>query len=249
MFHSTGPVCGRALFVAIVLAIFVGAPPVYATCSEQDHVAIFVFDDLWPAFDPQVSVLAVTPVGPAIYPDAEQIGYNLSQFFGDGPGVSPGEVAGSMWSWWGVQQSAQAMVDRRDGAILFAGTMAWMGNGQLLRPTISTHEWQVVPGDPASEPVSAVTIANEYWDGFEPTSSQLTAAAISYLRTTDVIHSFAECGDYRAVGWIYTPSVGGTDASVAKLIIAVEGRVGAPWNGQDVAVEQTSWGSLKVRYR
>lgn len=236
-------------FVAVVMAMLGSAPQAVAVCSETEHVAIFVFDNLAPSFTPQVTTLAVTPVGEAVFPDMDQISGILMQYFQSGQGVGPGELAGNMWSWWGVQQSAQAIVDRRDGAVLFAGTMVWMGNGQLLHPLVSSHEWEVVASEQAPAPTITITIANGYWSTAQPTEAELTASAVSYLRSTDVIHSFADCGEYRAVAWVYTPSVGGTDVSVAKLIVAIDGTVGAPWNGQSVADEKASWGGFKVQYR
>jgi hypothetical protein len=243
--------CRGLLLTAAILAVGGFGARAAAQCSDQDHVAIVVFADLWPDFTPEVTTLAVTPVGPAVYPDEDQVRMILLDYFETLQDVVPGDAAGNLWSWWGLLDfSAQALVDRRDGAVLFAGTVVWMGTGYLLYPLVSTHDWAVVPAEPAPEPASTATYDNSFWeDPFYPAVGELTAAALAHLRTTDVIHSFAGCGDYQVVGWVYTPSVGLTDPSVAKLIVAIDGKVGPPWNGQEVAVEQTTWSGLKARYR
>jgi hypothetical protein len=240
--------CRGLLLVAVILALGGFGSRAAAQCSDQDHVAIVVFADLWPDFAPEATTLAVTPVGPAVYPGEDQVRMILLHYFQTLQDVRPDGVAGNLWSWWGHQGSAQALVDRRDGAVLFAGTVVWMGTGELLCPLVSTHPWAVVPAEPAPEPVSIATFGNGFWETYT-TVDELTATALAYLRTTDVIHSFADCGDYQAVGWVYTPIVGATHPHAARLIVAIDGKVGPPWNGQEVAAEQVTWHDLKARYR
>jgi hypothetical protein len=97
--------------------------------------------------------------------------------------------------------------------------------------------------------VGVAAIDNYDWENIVPAGAELTAAALSYLRTTDFVHSFADCGDYQVVGYVYTPANGATIPGLAKLIIAIDGKVGAPWNGQPVSAEPVNWGGLKASYR
>lgn len=221
-----------------------------ASCSEQNSVAIFVFENLWPAFTPRVSTLAVTPVGASVYPTEDEIRSNLAAVLGTPIDPVAGQVAGHMWCWSEPAGDIgwHAVVDRRDGAVVFGGGVIWGGRGTIWRPATSTHNWSVAWGGPAAGPATTNTIASPFGGGV-PLGHWLTTA-LTYLRTLDVVASFAECGPYDAVAWLYVPEVGvGATILDVKLIVAIDGTVGAPWNVPTVAIEHTSWGAIKAQYR
>lgn len=241
------------LTVAILLCSFSFTSTAHSQCSDQDYVAVFVLSGLQPDFiSLQTEMLSVTPVGPSTFPPESDIFNNIMYSFqGDDvfPNISPGELVGNIWSWYGSGHT-QALVDQRDGFVLFSGTVVWMGQGSIHFPISSSHDWAFLPMNPAPAPVSVGVINNPIWGmAGLPTTQDLTTLAVEYLRTTDVFHSFGDCGDYVVTGWIYTPAIGGLDPGSAKLIITVEGKVGAPWNGELVPTAMTSWDSLKANYR
>ena len=146
-------------------------------------MAVFVFDGIWSAPTLQLSTLSVTSVGAVVYPTEAQVANTLRQFFPSVQDVGPGPVAGHMWSWWGMVGSAQALVDRRDGAVLFGGTVVWAGSGHLMAPLVSTHGWAVSATEPAAEPAQVMIIENSYWETVIPTESQLAAKQSRFHET------------------------------------------------------------------
>ena len=241
------------LIVPLLLLSSLHPSPSRAQCSEQDHVAVFILDGLEQGFvSLQVELLAVTTVGPVTYPPEQDVYRGIMAVLGDqaNPSLAPAELAGNMWSWIGLQSSSQSLVDRRDGAVLFAGSVIWAGQGQMLCPTGSTHEWGFLGGEPAPAPATVAVLDNDYWDGpGVPPVEELTARAVEHLRATDVLHGFGACGPYVVTGWIYTPAVGVVDPGAARLVVAVEGNLGPPWNGESVPVTARSWGALQSSYR
>ncbi len=240
-----------ALLVLFLLAMNPSSS--HAQCSDEDYVAVFVLSGLDPDYAPlQIEIMSVSQVGPNTYPPESEILQNVWDAFGYQVTAyqMPSELIGNMWSWTGSggDISSQALVDQRDGSVLFAGKIVWMGTGYIYRPTSSSHPWELLTGDLAPEPISVGTFVNWYWEGTQLTSEQLTSMAVELLRTTDVIHSFGDCGDYSVTGWVHTPTVGGLDTWSASLIITVEGKIGPPWNGQ-VPVSTQSWGSVKAMFR
>ena len=239
----------------LFILVLVGVSPSwsFAQCSDEDYVAVFVLSGIIPDFiSLQTEILSVSQRGPSTFPPESEIYQSIMQVFSGevNPAISPGELIGNMWSWFGMQSSSQSLVDYRDGSVLFAGTVVWMGQGQIVFPSGSSHSWEVI-GELAPEPITVATLENGAWgEGInEPTSKQLTSMAVEYLRTTDVFHSFGECGDFVATGWVYTPAVGAMDPIAARLVLTVEGKIGAPWNGQSVPVTTESWDSVKAVYR
>ena len=243
------------IIVIVALPVLLHPSSSLAQCSDQDYIAVFVLSGLEPGYLPmQTELLSVSQVGPSTFPPNSEISHSILQALGGNPNpvLVPIEIIGNMWNWIGVQSSSQALVDQRDGSVLFAGTVAWAGAGEMKYPATSSHSWEFLLGNSAPEPISVATLGNSNWDGMELTSEQLTSMAVEYLRATDVFRSFGECGEcgeYVVTGLVYTPGVGALQSLAARLIIAVEGTIGAPWNGPSVPVVGTSWGQLKVLYR
>lgn len=239
----------RILGVAVVAALLTAtiALPAAADCSDGEVSAVFRISGLMPGDAMSVDVLAVTPVGPATYPDDGAI---ISDLLALMPDVAP------IWQSQGdagpislfvsppADFGGAALVDRRDGAILFAGTVIWSGLGQVVTPIASTHPWTGGLNSPAAPPASGEILILE-WDDAFGTPVDITVAGLEILLRTDVVHSFAACGEYSAVAFIYTPTVGFLDPTVAELVVVVQGHCGPPWNGDPVASERLSWSSIK----
>ncbi len=241
---------GVWLFLLIALAL--QPAPALAQCSTGDFMAVFVLGGLDPGFEnPQAEILSVTPVGEATYPPESTVYQNvMTAFNGEvNPAIQSAGPYGDLTTWVGLQHSSQALTDRRDGAVLFAGSVVWMGQGHIYAPAASTHAWQT-GGILAPAPGSVTVIDNPDWpDSGGATNAELADMAVAYLRTTDVLVSFGTCGSYAVTSWVYTPTLGVLNPAVAKLIVVVEGRIGAPWNGQVVPTVAESWGSVKSLYR
>lgn len=232
----------------LVLLIAVSTSLASAACSDSEYITVFTFQNIWPSFSPEIDIMAVSEVGPATYPQEIDVRAILYSLWGEGinPVTTPRDPVGNIWPW--SSPDGMTLVDLRDGAILFAGSEQWMGFGSILHPLLSTHDWTLVGGVIAAAPSSTDVVVHN-WGGGLPSTSELSESAVAMLRTTDVIHSYAACGEYTVTGYVYTPTIGGVDPSVAQLIVIVDGRVGAPWNGQPVAAESSSWGELKAQYR
>ena len=79
--------------------------------------------------------------------------------------------------------------------------------------------------------------------------TDIADATLNLLRQLDVLHSFAQCGDYSAISYVYTPTVGLLDPLQAQCVMIVRGSCGPPWNGAPVAIESHSWGGVKALFR
>jgi len=123
-----------------------------------------------------------------------------------------------------------AIVDGRDGRVIFAGTVVWMGPGSVTLPVESSHSWSFPPGDPATEPATVEILPNYYWFEQYGTPNEITDAVVNYLRGSDVLRSFSDCGSYDVVSYIYTPEgIPGMSPDTASQVIIVSGLCGQPW--------------------
>ena len=240
----------------LVISFQWGAPGIaFGTCSENEHVAVFVLSGVGDGFQtPQIDFVWVSPVEAATNPSNEEIYQNIMATYQDtvNPAFGPGpqDTQGNLGYWSGVSGSShQTIVDLRDGTVLFAGTVIWMGSGHTIWPLTSSHVWSFVGGGLAGAPSETNTFENNGWGGFEPTTGDMTQMGLELVRSTDLMYSFGECGDYVATGLVYTPEVGAVNPSSARLVLVVEGKVGSPWNDQTVPTESLSWDNLKASYR
>nr|MEE4267942.1 hypothetical protein [Candidatus Krumholzibacteria bacterium] len=240
------------LFLLVTTLAFSLPTSVLAECSEADHVAVFLIRGIDAGSSQALERVSVAPVGDVTYPSDADIYTAIMSIFQEAvnPAISAGPVLGNLCLWQGVSGSDhQTIVDLRDGQVLFAGTVIWMGSGAVFRPEDSSHSWSMAGGEAAPGPAQTGLFANGYWDGMTPTAAEVFAQGLELIRGTDVMHSFGGCGEYTATGVIYTPTVGALDPGAAQLVIVVEGQVGAPWNDQSLAVESFSWGGLKAVFR
>jgi len=106
-----------------------------------------------------------------------------------------------------------------NGDTLFYGTIVWMGHGAISYPTDfydkSEFEWM------SSRPNAPASI--EYFDVFGSDRETFKAKADSAwqrVRSLDIVAEFAKT-EYRVGIYMYPPSVGVFDPSVAKWVIFV----------------------------
>lgn len=244
----------RARFLRLVLCTFllciIFAPAARAECSDGEMTAVFVVGGIYPATDLTIERLAVNPVGDETYPPESEIIAALAAAMPDTP---------PLWMHIGtvghigvffvdpIDSGACALVDMRDGAIVFGGTVVWMGHGAVVIPSVSTHPWFEGMSDPAPAPAT-VDLVPSGWPDEWGTHEAITDQVLDVLRHTDVLHSFGECGEYAVLSCIYTPTVGTVDPLVAKLIVVVNGSCGPPWNGDPVAAQRRSWSAVRALF-
>ncbi len=217
---------------AIVLSIAtVSTECANAECSPVELTAVFVVDDIYP-MEPQLTLLDVALVGPDIGPsqsemitaiEALQPGYSYTSYGEAGPFHFFFDEP--------MDHGGCAIVDGRDGRVVFAATIIYMGNGSITRPAASSHAWSFLPSELAPLPEDVGLLPALMWSAEhygEP--SAITDTVVDYLRQSDVLLSFGDCDMYSVVSFIYTPTVGMTDPTVAKNVIIVSGRCGWPWN-------------------
>lgn len=225
------------LVIAVTLCAALAPSAVYANCSDDLRTAVFVVDGILSDSDPEIRTLEVAPVGTVTNPDIAEMVEILQ---GVEPALLPphdfahvaGEGSFQLFAAMPGDQGASAIVDGRDGRVLFYGTVVWLGFGEVLLPYESSHDWQHSAGDPADPPASVAILPNGNWNATNGDPADLTDGVLTYLRETDVIHSFAACGGYDVVSYIYTP-IGnpGVDPETASMIVVVSGYCDEPWSG------------------
>jgi hypothetical protein len=234
--------------IASLLAIGAGWRNASAQCSGGQMTAVFVVSGLRPGTDRHLDRLAVFQVGENPSPSDSQNIAAVNR-------IQPRwyyrriEQVGTFIQYFDepVDFGGVGIVDSRDGTVVFAGTVIWMGRGVVNYPAESSHSWSFDPSNEASAPASLGIMSNCYW--YFETPEEITAATLSFLRHTDVLQSFSSCAAYSAVSYVYTPSVGMTDPEVAKCIVIVSGHCGAPWSGEPTSVEHQTWGAVKGMFR
>jgi len=142
---------------------------------------------------------------------------------------------------------AVTIIDRRTAEVVFAGTIVWMGLGHVVVPSSPTHSNRLGPGPPADPPAGVTALPSLFWYVSWGTSMAMAQAVLPLAVQTDLLRSMVDCGDYWVVGYTYTPTVGGTDPSVAMEVLIINGSVREDWI--PVAVEERSWGGVKTLYR
>ena len=102
---------------------------------------------------------------------------------------------------------------------IFYATIVWMGQGSITYPTnfLPADSFSVEAGN-ASDPDSIY-----YWSSWgdtiieDETFLQSAAAAYENIRQLSVVHQFSDY-PYKIIAFMYTPTVGATDLTVAKWI-------------------------------
>lgn len=222
------------LTVILLLCCFVSPVEGNPNCSEDEHTALFIVDNIYPGEDLQLRLLDVAPVGPITNP-------TIAEMIEAVEAVQPGQYtdyqlqaqAGPFNLFFAepIDFGGSAIVDGRDGRVIFAGTVIWLGFGSVSYPVESSHTWSFPPGDPAAEPASTEILPNGAWSDQNGIPADITESVVDFLRGSDVLQSISDCGDYDVLSFIYTP-IGnpGVDPSSASLIVIVSGQCGPPWS-------------------
>jgi len=102
---------------------------------------------------------------------------------------------------------------------IFYATIVWMGQGSITYPTnfLPADSFSVEAGN-ASDPDS-IYYSSSWGDTIieDETFLQSAAAAYENIRQLSVVHQFANY-PYKIIAFMYTPTVGATDLTVAKWI-------------------------------
>jgi len=239
----------RILLLAALVPVFC-ASLVGAECSDSELSAVFVVDGIYPGTDMELRLLSVTPVGEITNPSEEEL-IGAVQVYWEGQYLQLLSTLGNHTLI--IEEPGDfgysAIVDNRTGQVLFGGEVTWMGLGGLDVPPASTHAWQYTAGDPAPAPASLAVLPNPYWADIYGSPLGVAGIVIEFLRDSDVLHGFGDCGPYDVTAYIWTPSVGVTDPNEAECILIVTGRCGEPWNGGPVDNTSAPWSAVKALYR
>lgn len=240
-----------ALFVlALAASICLGATSILADCSDHEMTAVFVVDEVYPGLEMSISTLEMSPVTDITNPSGDEMLNSVMEVFQGGT-FSPQDCQGHycFFYWPPMDSGGAAFVDDRTGDVLFAGSIIWSGQGDVLVPETSSNEWSFPDETLAPEPQQVDVYPNhDYWSE-EETEEEITARVLTHLRQTDVLKSFAGCEPYSVMSYLYLPTVGVVDPMLAKSVIIVSGHCDSPWNGEPVAVEQTSLSAVKQLFR
>ncbi len=240
-----------ALFMlALAASICLGATSALADCSDDEMTAVFVVDGVYPGLVMSISTLEMSPVTDITSPSEEEMRDAVMEVFQGGI-FSLHDCLGHycFYYWSPSDYGGAAFIDDRTGDVLFAGRVIWSGQGDVLVPETSSHEWSFPDETLAPEPQQIDVYHNfEYWPE-EETEEEITDRVLHHLRRTDVLKSFAECGPYSVMSYLYLPTVGCVDPFVAKSVVIVSGHCDSPWNGEPVAVEPTSLSTMKQLFR
>ena len=245
---------GTCLLLATVVFLFPGMAT--AQCSEEEMAAVFIVSGIYPGTSLQIEMLHLHRVGEATYPDEQQLLDAINA-------VQPGDyylqvgLVGPLYHYFNepMDFGGVAIIDSRDGVVTFAGTVVYMGVGEPSFPVVSTHNWNALAGSLAAPPDSLGVMNNLFWpDDFDWESQYgsevgIAGSVLDLLRQLDVLHSFAQCGDYSAISYVYTPSVGVIQPTYAQCVVVVRGSCGPPWNGAPISIESQSWGRVKGLFR
>ncbi len=210
--------------------------------------AVMILGQIIPGADQALEMLDVFPVGEITYPPENEILSLINDIEPCGYYSQAGSVG--QYRHYFCEPGdfgASAVVDERTGQVPFLGTVIWAGTGGVMVPVESSHDWAVVGGAPAIGPSSIEVFPSDLIYFME--EATLVANVMAELDQTDVLQSFAACGDYRVAILPYFPAVGLTQPQLAKAVVIVNGTCGAPWNGEPVPVDEKGWGAVKSLYR
>jgi len=219
-----------------------------ADCSDTEMTAVMILDQVYPGFAQALETVSVYPVSEYTYPSEAELYAAVT-----------GVVECPVYLMFGSQSQyrhyfcqppdygSSVILDLRTSQMPFLGTVAWSGQGEVLIPDESTHGWSVVEGDPASAPASIEVFDSDLFGIMD--QSAFIDQVLAELRQTDVLHSFAACGEYTVVVYPYTPTVNPLDPMAVKAVVMVNGTCGTPWNGAPVPADRAAWGSVKSLFR
>ena len=234
------------LFISLFLLIPLAAS---AECSDNEITAVMILGQVYPANEQELETLSVYPVGEHTYPSNEELRSIIAEYVG---------CDFFLWGPWVGHylhilcmthvSDTSGILDTRTGQMPFLGSLSSSDVGQVLVPEESTHSWSMVEGDLAADPFQIELFRDSDLLHIISPNDFIDQVMAELLRT-DVLHSFAQCGDYSVVIFPYTPTVSPVDPFVAKAVVMINGTCGEPWNGQPVPVDSQIWGAVKSLYR
>jgi len=136
--------------------------------------------------------------------------------------VQNGEVSGpeaGMYSIYAVPTDfgAFALVSAESGLVVSAGGIVWAGTGSYWTPETWQPGSDVACGPDATEPDDSYVV--EGLCGLDSPS-----AALDVVLRSNLAAHLAEQGPFSAYGFLYTPTQGACDASVAEYLIVLTQR-------------------------
>jgi hypothetical protein len=240
-----------------VLCLLLAALPGAAQIAEPELTGVFLVEGIYPGNALNITTVHVREVGEATYPSPEEMLAGVEAVFAGDPyfpyfNFQVAGIIGNFRLYLAEPGDfgACAIVDRRDGAVVFASGIVWMGFGQTLIPAASSHPWNWEAGVPAAPPGGFAILDNPFWsdESFTP-QDYLLQLATDHIRQTDVMRSFGESAPYIVTGYLHTPSVGSTDPYVAVQVVIVSGHAGPPWGPDPISTTASSLDQVKALYR
>ncbi len=244
--RSSLPRTPSFIFLLLFLLIPLAAS---AECSDHEITAVMILGQVYPGSGQVLETLSVYPVGEHTYPSYDELRSVITDYVDCDFFVMFGSESQYLhFQCLPNNAASSAILDTRTGQLPFLGTVSSSGVGQVLVPGEPTHGWSMVGGDPAADPIEIDLFRDSELYGIIPRNAFVDQVMTELLQT-DVLHSFAQCGDYSVVIFPYTPTVSPVDPFVAKAVVMVNGTCGEPWNDQPVLVDDQTWGSVKSLYR
>lgn len=224
---------------------------------EPELTAVFLVDGVYPGSVLDIALLHIQEVGPATWPSDPELLQIVADAYAGDP-MAPSyyhqlvATAGNFRLYLAPPGDfgAATIVDVRTGQLVFAAQVVWMGYGDLVFPTVSSHPCSWEEGVPAAPPTSLTLLGNQFWgDGDEGSQADLAQLALDHLRQTDVLRSFGSCAPYAVTGYLHTPSVGATDPLAARQVLIVSGHAAPPWGPGPIDTSRAAWDRVKAMYR
>lgn len=248
---------GRVLLLS-ALCLLAGSSALASPPScEPELTGVFLMGGIYPGTALSLDVMHISEVGPATYPTEAELLEIVTEVYVDDYFYpyyyhQPVALVGNFQLFLAqpMDFGTVTIVDIRDGSVVFASGMVWMGFGETVHPESSSHEWVWEAGPLAPEPAGVSIIPSLGWDDdYWGSQEDLTQISLDYIRQTDVMHSFGTCAPYQVTSFLHTPTVGATDPNVAVEVLIISGYAGPPWGPDPIDTTPTSWDMVKAVYR
>ncbi len=231
-------------------SILVSTAPAQEDCSEIEVTAVVLASGIGPGQDLEIDLLHLFPVWQITNPSDEELYEAVDSLYVDDPHYiiydqTWTNTVGNFRLYWSMPMDfgTSTIIDWRNACAVFAGTVVWAGQGHVVLPDSSSHDFGALMPNPAPAPSSLEILPNGFWGDSAGTPVEIADEVMGELRQTDLLHSFAECGEYSVVAFIYTPSVYITDPAVAQAVILINGYLPPPWGPvvSDVPLDYTGY--------
>ncbi len=153
------------LFLGVLLFL---APVAESQTCEPELTAVFLVEGIYPGTALVLDLLHISEVRPATYPSDEELLQIVTAYYAADPlsdyyNHQVVATAGNFRLFMAqpMDFGAVTIVDIRDGTVVFAASMVWMGSGETVYPTVSTHDWLWEAGIPAAPPWGPEPIATK----------------------------------------------------------------------------------------